>query len=281
MEDSGILYVVATPIGNLDDITPRAKQVLSQVALIAAEDKRHSAKLCQAYDIKTNMIALHDHNEQEALLPLIEKLQSGLDIALISDAGTPLISDPGYHLVAAVRAAGIRVCPLPGACAAITALSAAGLPSNHFYFEGFLPSKSQGRALRLSELATMQCTLIFYEAPHRIGDCVAAMALAFGKQRQVVLARELTKMFETIHSGTFGEMIDWLAADPNQSKGEFVILVAHDKAASLAHNEQLARKAYELLQAELPKKQAIKLAASIADYSKNALYSWVHGQDED
>lgn len=198
--EQGTLYIVPTPIGNLGDITERAVQVLSQVDLIAAEDTRHTGRLLSHLNISTRTFALHDHNEQQKAQVLAEKLSQGQSIALVSDAGTPLISDPGYHLVNQCRAAGLRVVPLPGACAVIAALSASGLPSDRFSFEGFLPPKSKGRRDKFLELAKVERTCIFYESPHRIMDSLDDMLAILGEERQVVLARELTKTFETIQA---------------------------------------------------------------------------------
>lgn len=221
----GKLYVVATPIGNLDDISPRALRTLREVALIAAEDTRHSIRLLQHFGITTALAACHDHNEREQGGRFVARLLAGDDVALISDAGTPLISDPGYHLVRQVRAAGIEVVPVPGPSALIAALSAAGLPSDRFIFEGFLPAKAAARRGRLDLLKEEPRTLIFYEAPHRVLESVQDMASLFGKDRHAVLARELTKTFETLKGAPLGELAEWIAADSNQQRGECVLLV--------------------------------------------------------
>lgn len=274
-QQRGQLYVVATPIGNLDDMTTRAVKVLSQVQLIAAEDTRHSARLLEHFAIRTPMVACHDHNERDGSQGLVERLLAGESLALISDAGTPLISDPGYHLVRKARAAGIQVVPVPGACAAIAALSAAGLPSDRFVFEGFLPVKTAGRSKRLQELAGDSRTLIFYEAPHRILDCVMDMAQVFGPQRPAVLARELTKTFETIHDAPLGELAQWIAADTNQQRGECVLLVAGlDEKAERDAVDPESQRVMTLLAAELPLKKAAALTAQIAGARKNLLYQW-------
>jgi 16S rRNA (cytidine1402-2'-O)-methyltransferase len=214
---TGILYVVATPIGNLDDISARAIHVLGHVARIAAEDTRHSARLLQHLGINTPLVAVHDHNEAGRVQSLINQLLAGDDIALISDAGTPLISDPGYRLVAAAHEASVRVVPIVGACAAIAALSAAGLPSDRFSFEGFLSAKTTARQVQLQALVNETRTLIFYEAPHRILECVQDMCAIFGEQRRVVLARELTKTFETIKQMTLAELCVLLSLTPISS----------------------------------------------------------------
>lgn len=266
------LYVVATPIGNLDDISRRAVEILNTVALIAAEDTRHSKKLLQHYGIKTKLISLHEHNEQERTAQLLQLLQSGQSLALISDAGTPLISDPGYPLVTAVRAAGFQVSPIPGACAAIAALSAAGLPSDRFIFEGFLPAKNQHRQHRLQALVAETRTLIFYEAPHRIVALVDAMLATFGPERYVVIARELTKTFETIYGASLLEIKNWMVSDPNQTRGEFVVLVQGATPTEKTAVGIDPVSVLKILLAELPLKQAVTLAAKICGEKKNYLY---------
>ncbi|HLA75016.1 MAG TPA: 16S rRNA (cytidine(1402)-2'-O)-methyltransferase [Gammaproteobacteria bacterium] len=268
----GILYIVATPIGNLQDMTPRAVQVLSEVQLIAAEDTRHSAKLLQHFGIKTPCLALHEHNEREASAALVQRLLAGDAIALISDAGTPLISDPGYHLVQAARAAGLRVVPIPGACALTSALSASGLPSDRFVFEGFLPARAAARRARLEELQHEPRTLIFYESPHRILECLDDLAQVFGAERPAVIARELSKLFETIHDGSLSALCAWLRSDVNQQKGEFVILVRGSMLSEQGEEDSEAERVLRILMAELPVKQAAALAAQITGRKKNALY---------
>lgn len=273
--DSGILYIVPTPIGNLGDITERAQQVLSDVTVIAAEDTRHSGQLLQHLGIKGELLALHDHNERQRSAVLVERLQRGDSIALISDAGTPLISDPGYILVQQCRAAGIRVVALPGACAITTALSAAGLPTDRFCFEGFLPAKPQQRRKKLRELVNEVRTMVFYESPHRIVASLTDFADVLGVDRQAVLARELTKRFETYLSGSLTELSEQLAADANQQRGEMVLIVA---GAQVAEDEPLpavALATLQLLMAELPLKKAAALTAEIYGLRKNALYE--HG----
>ena len=271
--DVATLYIVPTPIGNLADITQRALDVLANVDLIAAEDTRHTSRLLTHFSISTRTFALHDHNEQQKADYLIEKLQGGTSIALVSDAGTPLISDPGYHLVNRCRQAGVKVVPLPGPCAVVTALSGAGLPSDRFSFEGFLPPKSKGRRDRFQELANDERTMIFYESPHRIMDSLADMLAVLGPERQVVLARELTKTYETIHGAPLGELIDWLGEDSNRTRGEMVLLVAGHRA----EKEDLpadALRTLGLLVKELPLKKAAALTAEIHGVKKNALYKW-------
>jgi 16S rRNA (cytidine1402-2'-O)-methyltransferase len=223
---AGSLYVVATPIGNLDDISARALKILREVALIAAEDTRHSQRLMQHFGIATPLAACHEHNERDEGSRFITRLLAGDDVALISDAGTPLISDPGYHLVRQARAAGINVVPVPGACALIAALSAAGLPSDRFIFEGFLPAKMVGRRARLESIKEEPRTLIFYEAPHRILECLQDMELVFGPERPALLARELTKTFETLKGLPLAELRQFVESDSNQQRGECVVLVA-------------------------------------------------------
>jgi 16S rRNA (cytidine1402-2'-O)-methyltransferase len=270
---TGTLYVVATPIGNLDDISARALRILREVALIAAEDTRHSIRLLQHFGIATPLAACHEHNERDEGGRFLTRLQAGEDVALISDAGTPLISDPGYHLVRQVRAAGIRVVPVPGACALIAALSAAGLPSDRFSFEGFLPAKTVGRQARLQQVAEDPRTLIFYEAPHRILECLADMREVFGADRPAVLGRELTKTFETLKGLPLGELHDWVAADSNQQRGECVVLVAGWQAPE--GDEAISGEALrvlDLLLGEMPLKRAAALAAEITGVRKNLLY---------
>ncbi|MFO1391292.1 MAG: 16S rRNA (cytidine(1402)-2'-O)-methyltransferase [Agitococcus sp.] len=269
---TGILYVVATPIGNLDDISTRAIGILSQVARIAAEDTRHSARLLQHLGINTPLVAVHDHNEAGQVQRLIAQLVTGEDLALISDAGTPLISDPGYRLVAAAHEANIKVVPVVGACAAIAALSAAGLPSDRFSFEGFLAAKASQRQTQLKSLANETRTLIFYEAPHRILECVQDMAAIFGADRRVVLARELTKTFETIKQMTLAELCDFVERDTNQQRGEIVLVVdGAPEDASLMAQKELDALLLKLLK-YLPVKATAQLAAELTGHKKNTLY---------
>ncbi len=271
---AGTLYIVATPIGNLRDISQRALDVFAQVDLIAAEDTRHSGLLLAHYGIKKPFFALHDHNEQQKAAQLVEKLQQGVHIALISDAGTPLISDPGFHLVRQCRQAGIQVVPLPGACAAITALCASGIASDRFCFEGFLPAKSKGRRDKLEALADEERTLIFYESTHRIADCLADMEILFGAARYVVLAREITKSWETIYGDTLASLRHWLAEDPNRTKGEMVLIVEGKPKTEDAEFSPQAVKALRLIARELPLKKAAAMVADIYGYKKNALYQF-------
>ncbi|WP_313646574.1 16S rRNA (cytidine(1402)-2'-O)-methyltransferase [Pseudomonas sp.] len=269
----GTLYVVATPIGNLDDISARALKVLADVALIAAEDTRHSVRLLQHFGIQTPLAACHEHNERDEGGRFITKLLAGEDVALVSDAGTPLISDPGYHLVRQARAAGVQVVPVPGACALIAALSAAGLPSDRFIFEGFLPAKAAARRARLEQVKEEPRTLIFYEAPHRILECLEDMEAVFGGERPALLGRELTKTFETLKGLPLAELRAFVAGDSNQQRGECVVLVGGwtapqgEEAISTE-----AQRVLDLLLAELPLKKAAALAAQITGVRKNLLY---------
>ncbi|WPP45420.1 16S rRNA (cytidine(1402)-2'-O)-methyltransferase [Pseudomonas sp. AN-1] len=277
----GTLYVVATPIGNLEDISARALRVLREVALIAAEDTRHSARLLQHFGINTPLAACHEHNEREQGSRLVQRLLAGDDLALISDAGTPLISDPGYHLVRNARAAGVRVVPVPGACALIAALSASGLASDRFVFEGFLPARATARRQRLQVLLEEPRTLILYEAPHRLLECLADLSELFGVERPAVLARELSKTFETIKGAPLGELHDWVAADSNQQRGECVLLVEGWQAPE--GEEALSAEALrvlDLLLAELPLKRAAALAAEITGVRKNLLYQQALGRQK-
>ncbi|HOV56443.1 MAG TPA: 16S rRNA (cytidine(1402)-2'-O)-methyltransferase [Rhodanobacteraceae bacterium] len=269
---TGRLWVVATPIGHLDDMSARAVEVLKRVERIAAEDTRHSAPLLARYGIATPTTALHEHNEREEVERLLARLRAGGELALISDAGTPLISDPGFRLVRAARAAGVTVSPVPGPCAAIAALSVAGLPSDRFVFEGFLPAKAAARRERLAELAGEARTLVFYESSHRVRECLDDMAAVFGAARPAVLARELTKLFETVLDGTLAQLQARLAADPNQERGEFVLLVGGREAGE---DERLAegRRVFALLREELPPARAAKLAAAITGAPRKELYA--------
>ncbi len=269
---SGTLYVVATPIGHLGDISARAIEVLKQVDRIAAEDTRHSGRLMQHFAIQTPMLALHEHNERNAAPGLIEQLKAGQSIALISDAGTPLISDPGFNLVRLARQSGVRVVPIPGPSALICALSASGLATDRFVFEGFLSSKSTSRHNRLEQLAREPRTLVFYESSHRIVDCLTDMAVVFGASRHAVLARELTKQFETIRQDELGALQQWVEADSHQQKGEIVLLVEGwsqpDDDSLTADAERILR----VLMEELPVRTAAKLAARLTGLNKRDLY---------
>ncbi len=263
--------MVATPIGNLEDVSARALRILGEVALIAAEDTRTTRVLLDRYGIATPMQAVHDHNERGMADRLVARMSAGDSIALVSDAGTPLISDPGFHLVAAARAAGVSVRPIPGACAGIAALSVAGLASDRFCFEGFLPAKPGTRRARLDTLVSEPRTLLFYESSHRIADCIADLVAVFGADRKAVIARELTKRFETLIGDTLGDIAQALALDANQLRGEFVVVVAGNPdpdAVALAKGRRL----YAALSRELPPARAAKIAAELSGASKRALY---------
>ncbi len=268
----GTLYIVATPIGNLEDLSPRAIAVLSGVSLVAAEDTRHSGRMLQAVGVESRMMALHDHNERDRAEQVLHKLEQGSDVALISDAGTPLISDPGFVLVREARSRGLRVSPVPGPCAIIAALCAAGLPTDRFAFEGFLPSKKGARLAALERLSSEAATLVFYESPHRILDSVADIAEAMGSGRELVIARELTKTFETFYAGPASDVLQTLRDDPHGNRGEFVIMVhGAEKEAADEGMEEVDR-LLKLLLTELPVKKAAKLVAEITGKAKNDLY---------
>jgi len=269
MEDAAALYVVPTPLGNLADLTRRAEEILRAVPWVAAEDTRHSGPLLKQIGSPARTLPAHRHNEYEAAARILEKLRSGESVALISDAGTPGISDPGARIVAAVRAAGCKVVPLPGPSAVTTALSASGLLDEHFLFYGFLPNKGGQRRQVIAELRDYPCALVFYEAPHRILETVADLAAVLG-ERTLVIARELTKLFESIHSGPLTGALDWLQEDPNRQRGEFVLLVS---GAPAGNDDGEGERVLKLLLAEgLPVKQAAKLASAITGAAKNALY---------
>jgi 16S rRNA (cytidine1402-2'-O)-methyltransferase len=268
---SGNLYIVATPIGNLDDISQRAIQTLSRVAWVAAEDTRHSGKLLSHLGISAKMLALHDHNEKQRAAALLQKLQAGDDVALISDAGTPLISDPGYSLVRLCRDAGVRIVPIPGPCALISALCCAGLPTDKFHFIGFLPAKSQQRQNVLSAIPQGVGTLICYETARRIKDCLEDVVKVFGAERELVLAKELTKTFENFVHGTAAQITAWLDEDQARCQGEMVLMIA----PAIATDEEInpaAQQTLKLLMNELPLKKAAALTAEIHGEKKNALY---------
>lgn len=268
---SGTLWVVATPIGNLGDFPPRAVEVLRAVAAICAEDTRHSRPLLQQFGIATPLLAVHEHNESAMAERLVQRLQGGESLALICDAGTPLLSDPGFRLVAAARAAGVRVSPVPGPCAAIAALSVAGLACDRFCFEGFLPARPSARRQAIAALQGEARTLIFYESAHRIVEALDDMAAGFGGERPAALARELSKRFETVLDGSLAELLAKVRADPDQQRGEFVVLVAgaDDPAeARLAEGRRL----YDRLAEHLPPSTAAKLAAEISGAPRKALY---------
>lgn len=268
---AGTLYVVATPIGNLADLSPRAVETLRGVDAICAEDTRHTRQLLGQHGIERPLLALHEHNEAEVSGRLVERLRGGASLALVSDAGTPLVSDPGFRLVRAAREAGIRVSPVPGPSALIAALSVAGLPSDRFVFEGFLPAKAAARRERLLPLAGEPRTLVFYESAHRIEAALGDLVAVFGPARRAVLARELTKLFETVLDGTLAELQARVAADPNQRRGEFVLLV-HGAAVDADAGVAEGRRLYAALSAHLPPSTAAKLAAELSGAPRKALY---------
>jgi len=268
---AGTLFIVATPIGNLADLSQRALETLRSVAAILAEDTRHTRQLLSHFGIEQPLLALHEHNEEAIAARVVERLAAGDSLALVSDAGTPLVSDPGFRVVRAARAAGLRVSPIPGACAAIAALSVAGLPSDRFVFEGFLPAKSSARRERLARLASETRTVVFYESSHRIAESLADMRSVFGDARAAVVARELTKLFETVLDGSLATLHEQVEADPNQRKGEFVVMVqgaADHTEAQLIEGQRL----YTKLSAHLPPSTAAKLAAEISGAPRKSLY---------
>ncbi|HEY5613507.1 MAG TPA: 16S rRNA (cytidine(1402)-2'-O)-methyltransferase [Lysobacter sp.] len=271
MQTPGTLHIVATPIGNLGDLSPRALETLKTVAAICAEDTRHTRQLLSHFGVERPLLALHQHNEDAQAAQLVRRLLAGDSLALVSDAGTPLVSDPGFRLVRAAREAGVRVSPVPGACAAIAALSVAGLPSDRFVFEGFLSAKGGARRERLARLASEPRTLLFYESAHRIEEALVDMAAAFGPARPAVLARELTKLFETVLGGTLSELLAQVQADPNQRRGEFVLIVegaGEDADARVIEGRRL----YAKLSGHLPPSTAAKLAAELSGAPRKTLY---------
>lgn len=272
-KNTGRLFIVATPIGNLGDITFRAIEILKTVDCVAAEDTRHSQQLLNYYGVKTPLISLHAHNEQQRINELLPQLQAGKQIALITDAGTPLISDPGSRLVQALHQAHIPVSPIPGACAAISALVVSGLSSERFVFEGFLPAKGATRQQRLNELADETRTIIFYEAPHRITDLLAELVAVCGGERLATLARELTKTFETIRQDKLAALQHWVSEDANQRKGEFVIILQGAASETQLADDQELQRILSILLAELPLKQAVALAVKITRLKRNRVYS--------
>ncbi len=270
--EKGVLYVVATPIGNLGDMTARAVEVLGAVDLIAAEDTRHSLPLLRHFGSKAPLQAYHEHNEREVSLDIVRRLRDGQSVALISDAGTPLISDPGYHLVRLAREQGVRVIPIPGASAITAALSVAGLPTDRFVFEGFLSARPSARKERLQQLREETRTLLFYESSHRIVETLRDMAEVFGAQRTAVLMRELTKVFETIRGGSLEELCAWVESDQDQQKGEFVVLVRGAEPVGAETAEREADHVLRVLLEELPLKQAVGIAVKLTGLKKNLLY---------
>jgi 16S rRNA (cytidine1402-2'-O)-methyltransferase len=270
MSEPAVLYVIATPIGNLGDISARALEILRNVELIAAEDTRHSKALLSHYGIVTPLISLHEHNEAERVAEVIQRLQQGQSIALISDAGTPLLSDPGYMLVRAAHEHSIRISPVPGPSAITAALSAAGLPTHAFYFAGFLPARQKARCAQLQELSLLNCTVVIFESTHRILDLFADVVAQLGPEQKVVIARELTKRFETILSGTAAELLQKLKDDEDQQRGEFVVLLAFEEKPAISDRE--LQRCLNVLLEELPVNQAAKLAAKLTGTNKNQAY---------
>lgn len=274
MKQEGILYVVATPIGNLGDITLRALEILKSVDAIAAEDTRHSSGLLNHFGISKKLIAVHEHNEQQSAEKLLAQLKNGEKIALVTDAGTPGVSDPGAIVVKIAREAGVKVVPIPGASAVVAALSSSGIMQNGFYFHGFLPASGAARRKILETLKSQTVTLVLYEAPHRIVECVEDIAQVLGGERQITFCRELTKTFETIYTCPAIRSSAWLQADANQQRGEFVLLI---EAAPVVETQELSEEAQRVLKcllAELPLKQAVALATEITHLKKNDLYEF-------
>jgi len=274
LHPSGILYVVATPIGNLQDISLRALDVLKSADAIAAEDTRHTSGLLNHFGISKKLIAVHEHNEHQSAEKLLVQLNAGENIALVTDAGTPGISDPGAVVVDVLRKAGIKVVPVPGASAVIAALSASGITQNGFLFHGFLPASGAARRRQLEALKMQAVTLVFYEAPHRILECIADLSLVLGAERRITFARELTKTFETFYTCPLGDAEAWLKADTNQQRGEFVLLVEAPVQKETEAIPEEAVRVLKLLLAELPLKQAVKLATEITQLKKNDLYEF-------
>lgn len=267
------LYIVATPIGNLGDISLRALEVLRGVDLIAAEDTRHSRQLLAHHGVSTPLTAYHEHSSAEVTARLCARLREGSAIALVSDAGTPLVSDPGYRLVRAAQDAGVRVVPVPGACAAVAALSASGLPCDQFLFVGFLPARAAARESRLAQLATQTATLVFYEAPHRLRATLAALREVLGGEREAALARELSKAFETVRRGTLAQLCTWVDEDPDQSRGEIVLLVAGAHDTPTAPLDAALLDLLAVMAECMPAKQAAGLLSQYTGIGKNALYA--------
>jgi 16S rRNA (cytidine1402-2'-O)-methyltransferase len=274
---AGTLYVVATPIGNMGDLSPRAREVLGSVALVAAEDTRHAGQLLTRVGISARLLSLHEHNEAQRVDEILGRLRSGDSVALVTDAGTPLVSDPGYRLLAALRAAGLPASPVPGPCAAIAALSVAGLPTDRFFFEGFLPARSAARLARLRELAGRSETLVFYEAANRMAETLADALAVFGPGRAAAVARELTKLHETVHRGSLDEVRAAVLADPGGERGECTWVLAGRGAMPAPDDAELAR-VVGILAAELPASQAAGLAARITGASRKAAYRLASGQ---
>ena len=271
---SGTRYVVATPIGNIDDLSPRAREVLAEVSLVAAEDTRHAGQLLTRLGISARLVSLHEHNEAQRSDELLGLLKTGSSIALVSDAGTPLISDPGYRLLAAARAAGLPVSPIPGCCALIAALSIAGLPTDRFLFEGFLPARRAARLARLGELAGVGPTLVFYESAHRLPETLVDAISVLGESRPAAVGRELTKLHETIYRGSLADVLGAVKADPGGERGECTLLIGGSPVPLAPGEDELGR-IVNLLAAELPAAQAAGLAARITGASRRDAYRLV------
>jgi 16S rRNA (cytidine1402-2'-O)-methyltransferase len=267
----GVLYVIATPIGNLGDLPPRAREALATASVVAAEDTRHTGQLLHALGLERPLVSLHEHNEAARADELVARVAGGEVVALVSDAGTPLVSDPGFLVVRAARRAGLRVSPIPGPCAAVAALACAGLPSDRFCFEGFLPARAAARQARLETLATEARTLVLYEAPQRIEASLADLAKVLGPDREATVARELTKLHETLYHGTLGELAALAGTEPNLARGEIVIVVAGAPAAAAEATPDVDR-VLRILLAELPVSQAATLAAAITGARRNDCY---------
>ncbi|MBT3347752.1 MAG: 16S rRNA (cytidine(1402)-2'-O)-methyltransferase [Thiotrichales bacterium] len=275
----GILYIVATPIGNLMDLSPRAQETLSSVDLVVAEDTRHSQRLLNHFGIKSRMLSMHEHNEEQRVDYIIEMMLDGKSIAQISDAGTPLVNDPGFRLALASREAGLEVTAIPGATAPIVALTLSGLAVDRFSFEGFLPTKQQARERSLQELSRENRTMIFFESPRRILATLEAMSSVFGEERKVSVARELTKMHESVHTAQLVELIEWIQQDPNRQRGEFVVVVEGAPKQSEVDSSE-AQRIVKLLAEELPPRKAAAIAAEITGLKKNALYRMIQLSSE-
>ena len=272
-ESTGTLFVVATPIGNLADLSSRAADILAAVSMVAAEDTRHTGRLLTYLGLRKRLVSLHEHNEADRVAAIAELLTAGEDVALVSDAGTPLISDPGFRLVRAVGDLGLRVSPVPGACSLIAALSAAGLPTDRFVFEGFLPAREAARRQRLQALARETRTVVLLESSHRVVGSVRDMVAVLGPDREAVVARELTKAYETIRRDVLTGLLDWLQADTDQQRGEFVIMLAGAAATRQDDTVQLeGDRLLGILLETLPTREAARLAARITGLGKNRLY---------
>lgn len=278
--EGGVLYVVATPIGNLGDMTARAIDVLREADIVAAEDTRHAGALLTHFGLRAKLISLHEHNEERRIEALVAHLAAGRRVALVADAGTPLVSDPGYRIVAAAWARGFRVSPVPGACAVIAALSCAGLPTDRFVFEGFLPAKRSARRERLEGLSAEPRTMVFYESPRRLTECLRDMAAVFGDDREAVVAREITKLHEQILPGTLAELIGWVDEDENARRGEIVVLVRGAPERSRTGLDENAIRVLTTLLTELPVKQAVRLTAAATGTPKNLLYAHAIGRSD-